>query len=122
MKNKTTLVIGASPNPERFSHKAVKLLKRKGYKVIPVGRRKGEIEGIPILLFDEQLSLPIHTLSIYLSPGGQKQWYEYLTSLKPRRVIFNPGTENEELEDHWRKRGVEIIKNCNIKMLLNDIY
>ena len=71
MKAKRTLVMGASPDPGRFSHKAVKLLSRKGHDVIPVGRRKGEIGGIPIVSFEEKVPEDVHTLSLYLSPAVQ---------------------------------------------------
>jgi len=114
---KTTVVIGASLNPERFSHKAVLLLQRKGHPVIPVGRKKGEINGIEIKTFDEPVQEPVHTVTLYLSPENQKHYYNYILSLNPRRVIFNPGTENPELEDLLKKKGIDIIKHCTLKLL-----
>jgi len=114
--------MGASPDPTRFSHKAVKLLQRHGYEVIPVGRRNGSIAGISIRHFDEQISEPVHTLSLYLSPKIQKKFYDYMVNLQPQRIIFNPGTENAELEEIMRRKGVEIVKNCNLIMLHQGIF
>ena len=122
MTDKTTVVLGASPNPGRFSHKAVRLLKRKGFDVIPVGRRKGEIEGIPLQPYEVKIEKPVHTVSIYLSPEIQKQFYDLILSFRPRRVIFNPGTENEELEQMLQDRGAEIVRHCTLKMLHKNIF
>jgi len=116
------MVIGASPNPERFSHKAVRLLLKKGHDVIPVGRRQGSIEGLEIKPFHTVPDRPVHTISIYLAPDKQKEYYDYILSLRPKRVIFNPGTENDELETLLRRQGVETVRYCTLQMLRKGIF
>ncbi|NPA43515.1 MAG: CoA-binding protein [Chlorobi bacterium] len=122
MEKKRTVVLGASPNPERFSHKAVKLLKKFGHPVVAVGRRAGEIDGIPIIGFDNPPEGPVHTVTIYLAPDKQKAYYDYILNLHPRRVIFNPGTENPELEKILKEREVEIVRNCTLQMLRKGLF
>jgi uncharacterized protein len=116
MENKKTLVLGASPNPDRYSFKAVEMLSQHGYGTIAVGIKKGEIAGIEILTgIPEQKD--IDTLSLYLGAGNQKQYYDYIISLSPKRVIFNPGTENPELEGILKSVGAEIVHGCTLVML-----
>ncbi len=114
---KKTLVLGASPNPERYSFKAVTKLKEHGYEVVPVGIREGEIAGIPI-----RTDLPepddIHTVSMYIGPKRQPQYYDYiLNKIRPKRILFNPGTENPELEELAREKGIETERACNLVLL-----
>ncbi len=117
MKAKPVIVLGATPNPARYAHKAVRLLKRHGHRVIPVGIRQGEIDGVPIRKPDEADAVEVHTVTVYLSPGRQREYEAWVERWKPQRVIFNPGTENEE----WRKRleakGVEVEERCTLVML-----
>ncbi len=114
---KKTLVLGASPNPERYSFKAVTALKEHGYEVVPVGIRQGEIAGIPI-----QTDLPepqdVHTVSLYIGPKRQPQYYDYiLNKIHPKRILFNPGTENPELEALAKEKGIETERACNLVLL-----
>jgi predicted CoA-binding protein len=121
MSEKKTLVIGASLKSWRFSYKAIVSLKKAGHHVLAFGLRKGMVEGIPIVteLPDDN---DIHTVTMYVGPGNQKVLYNYLSELKPARVIFNPGTENEELEQIIAEKGVRVIKDCTLVMLASNIY
>ena len=119
--DKPTLVIGASPNPSRFSHRAVEDLVHFNYTVFAVGLRDGEIEGIPI-----QKPFPvlpeIHTVTLYVGIRNQPFYYDFIISLKPRRVIFNPGSENEEFEKQLESMGAEVVRGCTLVMLYNGSF
>ena len=93
VENIKTLVLGASTKPERYAYKAVALLTNKHFEVAAMGMTNGEIGSVPILKPFTPLD-EIHTVSIYLAPSRQKEYYDYIIELKPKRVIFNPGTEN----------------------------
>ncbi len=116
--HKKTLVVGASPNPDRYSHEAVVRMKAQGYDVIPIGIRQGTIAGIEILdLKLRPLLKDIHTISIYLSAQNQTEWQGYLLSLKPQRIIFNPGAENDVFKKEAINHNIEAINACNLVML-----
>lgn len=120
-ERKKTLVLGASPNPIRFSHKAVKSLLRHDEEVVAVGFREGLIVEEEILT-----GLPsiegVHTVSIYIGSSRQSEYYDYILSLKPKRVIFNPGTVNPEFMARLAKEGVEIVSECMLVMLNDGEY
>ncbi|MGZ5244129.1 MAG: CoA-binding protein [Bacteroidia bacterium] len=111
-----TLVLGATPNADRFAYRAVMSLLRHGHEVVPVGRKKGEVGGLTILNDPPQVE-DIHTITLYLNPTNQQEYYDYIINLKPKRIIFNPGTENEELERRALDNGIEIIEGCTLVML-----
>lgn len=111
-----TLVLGASENNDRYSNMAVRSLQRHGFSVVAVGKRAGEINGTPILTGTPTLS-DIDTVTLYLSATNQRPLYDYLLSLRPRRVIFNPGAENPELEQLLVQHGIEPIQACTLVML-----
>ncbi|MDZ4666079.1 MAG: CoA-binding protein [Bacteroidota bacterium] len=113
---KTTMIIGASSDPERYSYKATTSLKAHGHKVYPVGIKEGDIEGEKILT-NKPVPNDVDTVTMYLSAKNQKTWYEYILSLKPKRIIFNPGAENSELIELAKKQGVESIEACTLVML-----
>ncbi|PJJ74983.1 hypothetical protein BXY57_0550 [Thermoflavifilum aggregans] len=112
----TTLVIGASPNPARYSYLAVLRLQEQGYQVIALGQHEGRIGNINI-----QTSWPehvaVHTVSLYLHPRHQHLYQDKLLQLHPVRVIFNPGTENQELETILRQAGISVIEACTLVLL-----
>jgi uncharacterized protein len=119
---KVTLVLGASPNPERFSYDAVKSLQRSGIPVIAVGKREAEIGNLTI-----RKGMPsdigfVHTITMYLSAKNQKEYYSYILSLHPRRIIFNPGTANRELSQLAEKEGIEIVDSCMLVMLNTGVF
>jgi uncharacterized protein len=113
---KKTIVLGATPNPDRYAYQATKKLKIYGHEVIPMGIRKGEIEGIKIENDTPQYT-GVDTVTLYLNPDLQKPYYDYIFSLKPERIIFNPGTENFELVRMAKERGIETEIGCTLVML-----
>ena len=116
-----TLVLGASPNEARYSNKAVKLLSAYKHKVFPVGIRNGEISGIEIMIGKPKLT-NIHTVTLYLASEKQVAYYEYILELKPKRIIFNPGTENNELLQLAKENNIEVIEHCTLVMLNTGIF
>ena len=119
--DKKTLVLGASPNPDRYSNLAVKRLRDHDHRVIAIGIRDGLIGDVEI-----QKGMPqekeVDTVTMYLNPQRQKQYYDYLLSLKPRRIIFNPGAENAELEKLARENNIEPVEACTLVMLSTGQY
>jgi len=120
MKNKT-LVFGATPNPDRYAYKAFTMLENHGYEAVGVGVKKGEINGKAILPGTPELD-NIHTITLYVNPGIQAEYYSYFLSLKPSRIIFNPGTENDELEQICHQHGIEPVEACTLVMLSTGQY
>lgn len=116
LKTQKTVILGASPNPVRFSYKAVKSLIRHNKDVVAVGFRKGEIENLEI-----QVGTPfiedVHTISIYIGSSRQEDYYDYIISLKPKRVIFNPGTINPSFMAILQKENIEPVNACMLVML-----
>jgi predicted CoA-binding protein len=110
------VVLGASPNPDRYSHKAVKRLVRNNFKVIAIGKRQGMIENIPIIITQPALS-DVHTVVIYLAPYHQGEIFDYVLSLNPKRVIFNPGTESPEFDEFLESYNIRIVHDCTLVML-----
>lgn len=114
---KKTVVLGASPNETRYSNKAVRLLKNKGFEVVPLGVKSGEISGVTILTDTPKVE-NVHTVTLYLNAQRQPAYYDYiLETLKPKRIIFNPGTENEELENLAMTKGIETEEACTLVLL-----
>ena len=111
-------ILGASQKPERYSNKALKALLAAGHEVIPINPAQKEIETIPCE--PNLAALPpnsIHTLTIYLSPKHSTSLLAHILRLNPKRIIFNPGTENSELIEPLTKAGIEIIEGCTLVML-----
>jgi predicted CoA-binding protein len=115
MKTKT-VVLGASENPTRYSNMAVRSLLRHNKEVVAVGLKEGEIEGVKILSGKPAIE-NVDTVTMYVGPQNQKDFYDYVLSLKPKRIIFNPGAENEELEKLAAKNGIEVVEACTLVML-----
>jgi len=118
---KKTLVLGASPNPVRFSHKAVKSLLRHGREAVAVGFKEGIIAEQEILLGTPHVE-DVHTVSIYIGSSRQEGYYDYIISLKPKRVIFNPGTVNPEFMGRLKREGIEPIAECMLVLLNEEDY
>jgi len=116
-----TLVVGASPNPSRFSNKAVRLLRRYNQEVIPLGIRNGEIDNLKIITGKPEIS-GIHTITLYIGPDKQIEYYDYLLGLQPKRIIFNPGTENADFINLAENQNIEIVQNCTLVMLNSDLF
>lgn len=111
-----TLVIGASENPQRYSNMAIKSLLRHGKEVAAVGLKEGEVDGVKILTGRPAIE-NVDTVTMYVGPRNQPPFYDYILSLKPKRIIFNPGAENEELEKLAKKNGIEVVEACTLVML-----
>lgn len=116
MSGKKTLVLGASTNPSRYSFLAINKLRFYGHPVVAVGRREGTVCDVTIGK-DKPVEENIDTVTLYLNPTNQKPYYDYLISLKPKRIIFNPGTENPELEEMAEKNGIVVIEACTLVLL-----
>ncbi len=118
-----TLVLGASPNPERYSYKAVQRLAQAGHQVVAVGLRVGQIGNIAIQKQDKVLA-DIHTITLYLSPDNQIPLYDYIIATAPQRVIFNPNTENPDFYPILRANlpHVEIEIACTLVLLATQSY
>lgn len=114
---KTTLLLGASPNPDRAAYDALKSLLHRNIPVIAVGRREYQSDDISILKSIPENTGKVHTVSLYLSAANQVEFYDSILSLNPERIIFNPGTRNLELASMARKKGIEIVYGCTLVML-----
>ena len=114
-------MLGASPNPERYSYLAVKKLKAYKHPVVAVGRRASSIDGTAVLTGRPELE-QIDTVTLYLNPANQVPYYDYILSLKPKRIIFNPGTENDQLAQMAAKQGIEPVEACTLVMLSTGQY
>jgi len=114
---RTVVVLGASDNPERYSNRAVRLLKAEGYKVIPVHPVLGIIEGLEVRHGLAEIQEKVETLTVYLSPARSEPLVGDILRLKPQRVILNPGSESRRLEDGLGGSGIQILKACTLVML-----
>lgn len=117
---KKTLVLGASPNPSRYSYLATRRLEQHQHPVVPVGIRAGSIGSTEIRT--ERPVEEVDTVTLYVGPQRQPDYYEYILSLNPQRIIFNPGTENPELMRLARERGIETVIGCTLVMLATGEY
>lgn len=121
MESKKTLVMGASTEPSRYSYKAIKMLQRYGHPVVAVGKKEDTLDGITIE--KQQVDFDgVDTVTLYLNPMNQKQYYDYIVGLKPQRVIFNPGTENPELFSLLKQNNIDIEVGCTLVMLSVNQY
>ncbi|MBN1650987.1 MAG: CoA-binding protein [Bacteroidales bacterium] len=111
-----TLVIGASPKPERYAYKAVNMLKEYGHPVVAVGSREAMIGDTKILTGLPQFK-DIDTVTLYVGPANQPVFYDYILDLKPRRIIFNPGTSNTYFKNKAEEKGIEVIEACTLVLL-----
>lgn len=121
MKNKKTLVLGASENTERYSNKAIHKLISKEHSVVAIGQKAGEVEGVKI----QTKQVPftnIDTVTLYLNPTRQRDYYNYIISLEPKRVIFNPGTENPEFYQLLKSNNIKAEVACTLVLLSTSQY
>ncbi len=123
MNNKRTVIIGASTNPSRYAYMAAELLTEYGHDIVPVGIRRGEVFGKQIEdLRQQPVVADVDTVTLYIGPHHQPEWYSYILALKPKRVIFNPGTENPELEKQLTQHGITPVHGCTLVMLRTGQY
>lgn len=116
-----TVVIGASPNPGRYSYMATQRLLEFGEDTYPVGIREGNI-GSEAIITDRPKIEDVDTVTLYVGPKNQAAWIDYLLELQPKRVIFNPGTENPELQQRLSAAGIETEIACTLVLLSTDSY
>ena len=121
MNSKKTLVLGASANPQRYSYIAINRLRNHNHPTVAIGRRKGKVGDIDIDLERKPIE-DVDTITLYLNASNQKQYYDYILSLKPKRIIFNPGAENDELYDLARKNGIQPMEACTLVLLSTGQY
>ena len=121
MKNKKTLVLGATTKPERYAFKAITMLTEKGHSVLAIGQNAGEVAGIKI--YTKQIPLKnIDTITLYLNPVRQREYYNYIIETKPKRVLFNPGTENPEFYQLLQSNGIKVEIACTLVLLATHHY
>lgn len=121
MTNKKTLVLGASPNASRYSYLAINQLRNKGHDVVAIGKHIGKVNDVEI----ETEEMPIDnldTVTLYLNANNQKAHYNYILSQKPKRIIFNPGAENEEFVNLAQEKGILTQEACTLVLLSTGQY
>lgn len=120
---KRTVIVGASTNPARYAYMAAELLTSHHHEIIPIGIKKGSLFGKPILDIREKPGIDdVDTITLYIGPRHQPEWYDYLIGLKPKRIIFNPGTENPEFEKKAEEAGILTLEACTLVMLRTGQY
>ncbi|PQJ77871.1 CoA-binding protein [Polaribacter porphyrae] len=118
---KKTLVIGASTNPNRYSNIAIKRLRGREIKTVALGLRKGKV--LDVAIDNEKLPYKkVDTITLYLNPKRQEEYYNYIISLQPKRVIFNPGTENYEFVKLLKENNIESEIACTLVLLSTNQY
>jgi hypothetical protein len=120
-EQKKTVILGASDNPERTSYLAIQKLKAKHHPIVAIGRKAATIDGTTIITGQPTIE-GVDTVTLYLSAANQKVYYDYILSLHPKRIIFNPGAENEELFDLAKANGIKPLEACTLVMLSTGQY
>lgn len=121
MEKKKTLVIGASPNPSRYSYLAVQKLTALQHPVVALGAHEGAI-GNTIIDTQSKPFDHIDTVTLYLNPAKQALYYDYIFSLQPKRIIFNPGAENESFAQAAAQKGIATMNTCTLVLLSTGQY
>lgn len=121
--SKKTVVVGATPNTSRYAFLASEMLASYQHPIVPIGIKTGEMLGQPILNINDRPTISdVDTITMYIGPQHQAPYYEYLLSLQPKRIIFNPGTENPEFEKLAEESGVEAMEACTLVLLRSNQY
>ena len=118
---KKTVVLGASDNPDRYSYLAIRRLRAHDHPVVAVGKKTGQVAGVDINK-DHVVSADVDTITIYLNPKNQVEYYDYILNLRPKRIIFNPGTENEDLIRMAKENNIQPVIACTLVMLSTGQY
>ena len=118
---KKTVVLGASDNPARYSYLALRKLAAHKHPVIAIGKKEGQVDGIQIRK-DHVTEGGVDTVTLYLNPRNQVEYYDYILDLQPKRIIFNPGTENDELIEKAKENNIEPFIGCTLVMLSTGQY
>lgn len=119
--SKKTLIIGASENPERYAFKAIQKLRSNNHPVVAISKKAGKVADVE---FDTDLTpyKDIDTVSLYIGPKHQPEYYDYIIQLSPNRVVFNPGTENEEFFQKLHDAGITYEAACTLVLLSTGVY
>lgn len=118
---KKTVVLGASANPARYSFLAINKLRAYNHPVVAIGRKQSTVGDVQV--GTEQVATgDVDTVTLYLNPTHQKEYYDYILSLHPKRIIFNPGTENEELAAMAQQQGIQPMEACTLVLLSTGQY
>lgn len=121
MTNKKTLILGATPDSSRYAYLAANRLVRGGHSIINIGIKTGEVAGVEIEK-PEAIHSDIDTITLYVGPQNQPPLYDYILATNPKRIIFNPGTENSELKRMAKEKGIETLSACTLVMLSTGEY
>ncbi len=121
MKQKKTLVLGASENPSRYSNLAIKSLVAKQHPVVAIGNRMGKVGDVAIQTGQPEIA-DVDTVTLYLSAANQTGYYDFILSLKPKRIIFNPGAENPELAQLAQANQIYPQEACTLVLLSTGQY
>ncbi|MFY0592227.1 CoA-binding protein [Roseivirga sp.] len=118
-----TVIIGSVPKPHRYAYQAATMLSDNDFEFVPMGIQEGQVLGHEILNVNDKPNITdVDTITLYINPIRQKMWYDYMISLKPKRIIFNPGTENQEFKSMAKKSGIECLEACTLVMLSTGVY
>ena len=120
--SETVAILGASENPERYSHKAFHALKKHGHHPVPVSPFIGSLDGAPVVGSLKEVGAHIDTLTMYVNPRVSSELKEDILQLKPKRVIFNPGSENETLEAELKDAGIHVVEACTLVLLQTNQF
>jgi len=120
-EQKKTLVLGASDNPSRYSYLAIQRLRKYNHPVVGIGKKYSKVADVNITTEREPIN-GVDTVTLYLNPQHQQQYYDYILSLKPKRIIFNPGAENEQLVALARKNNIQPVEACTLVLLATGQY
>jgi len=120
-EKKKTLVLGASANPARYSYLAVQRLRAHQHPVVAIGRRTGQVADVEVTK-EKLQEIDVDTVTLYLNPKNQVEYYDYILNLHPKRIIFNPGTENDELIEKARANNIKPVIACTLVMLSTGQY
>jgi predicted CoA-binding protein len=118
-----TVIVGATPNTSRYAYMAADRLTQHQHNIVPIGIKKGQVFGKEILpIRDNPQISNVDTITMYIGPQHQAEYIDYLLSLKPRRILFNPGTENDDFMEKARTMGIEVVEGCTLVMLGAGTY
>jgi len=121
MKNKKTLVLGATTKPDRYAFRAINMLVEKGHTVLAIGQNMGEVAGVKI--YTKAIPVKnVDTVTLYLNPTRQRDYYNYIIEAQPKRVVFNPGTENPELYQLLELNNIKAEVACTLVLLATNQY
>ncbi|MCC5944899.1 MAG: CoA-binding protein [Bernardetiaceae bacterium] len=115
--NKKTLILGATDNPARYAFRAANMLQNEGHDIVPVGIKNGQVLGKEIIKDKTQIFDDIDTITLYVGTRNQAEWYDYILKTAPKRLIFNPGTENSELQKLAQNKGIQTENSCTLVLL-----